>query len=192
MDLGIICQNCGIEAPSKYVEFHQNIGALVVRWGKSYKGHLCKRCLHKQYWSMTSTTAVAGWWGTISFVLTPCFIVNNTARYVAALGMPGVPEGAVPPVVTDDVARRVGPQIDAIFKRLNNQEKLEVVAHEFAPKCGVTPGQIVRYIQLVARNARQNAEDNKPTGGFPVMPALPIKMPPPLPAIPIEDDAPST
>jgi hypothetical protein len=36
----MICQHCGVEAETKYVSFHQNIGALVVRFSKSIEGRL--------------------------------------------------------------------------------------------------------------------------------------------------------
>jgi hypothetical protein len=40
------CQSCGVEAPTKYVEFYQNIGALFMRFSKSIKGILCKNCIN--------------------------------------------------------------------------------------------------------------------------------------------------
>jgi hypothetical protein len=82
------CQVCGADAPVKYVEFHQNIGALVMRYHKSCKGNLCKSCIHSKFWSMTGTTLAVGWLGTISVVLAPIFVVNNTIRYIGCLGMP--------------------------------------------------------------------------------------------------------
>lgn len=180
MKLGIICQSCGVEAPSKYVEFHQNIGALVVRYSKCIKGNLCKRCLHKHFWSTTSTTAAIGWLGTISLILAPCFVLNNIIRYLSSLTMPRVPAGAMPPVVTDDVARRITPHLDAIFARLNAGEKLTDVCRAEAPRLGVTPGQILKFVLLVVEQQRQLAQNNRPTGGFPVMPPKPVA------AIPVE------
>ena len=82
------CQVCGANAPVKYVEFHQNVGALVVRFHRSVKGNLCKSCIHSKYWSMTGTTLAVGWLGTISLVLAPVFVVSNTVRYIGCLGMP--------------------------------------------------------------------------------------------------------
>jgi hypothetical protein len=186
MKLGVICQACGVEAPAKHVEFHQNIGALVMRYHKCIKGNLCKRCVHKYFWSTTSTTVAIGWLGTISLVLAPCFVINNLARYLAALGMPPVPPGATPPIVTDEVGQRLGPKLDEIFGRLNRLEDLSAVARDIAPGCGVTPGQVVKFVALVMQSARQPAVSNPPTGGFPV---LPPRVPPPVPvrAIPVEE-----
>jgi len=82
------CQVCGADAPVKYVEFHQNIGALVMRFHKSIKGNLCKSCIHSKFWSMTMTTLAIGWLGYISIVLAPIFVVNNIFRYLGCLTMP--------------------------------------------------------------------------------------------------------
>ena len=86
------CQACGAEAPTRYVEFYQNIGALVVRFPSSIKGHLCKSCIHHYFWKCTLTTLALGWWGLISLIVTPFFILNNIFRYVLCLGMPAKPK----------------------------------------------------------------------------------------------------
>jgi len=44
----MICQACGVEAPTKQVEFRQNIGALIMRFHRTIKGQLCKSCVHKR------------------------------------------------------------------------------------------------------------------------------------------------
>ena len=178
MELGVICQSCGIEAPSKHVDFHQNIGMLVARQSSNFKGKLCKRCLHKQFWKMTGTTAVVGWFGTISLILTPCFILNNTFRYLAALGMPRVPKDAKIPVVDEVAAAKIDPYIGEVFARLNANEALATVARDVAGKCGATPGQIVKYTMMVAQSQQQQRQP--PTHGFPVIQAPPVIQPPPL------------
>jgi hypothetical protein len=50
----------GNEAPVKYVEFYQNIGMLIMRQHRSVKGNLCKRCIHGQFWKLTSVTVAIG------------------------------------------------------------------------------------------------------------------------------------
>ena len=87
----MICQHCGVEAPTKYVEFYQNIGALVLRFHKSISGELCKSCIHRTFWSYTGVNMFLGWWGTISFLVTPFFLLNNTFRYLTCLTLPPVP-----------------------------------------------------------------------------------------------------
>ncbi len=82
------CQSCGRYAPTRYVVLYQNIGLLIMRMGKSIEGNLCKACISKNFWEYTLVTFFAGWWGIISFFLTPFFLINNVVRYLGCLGMP--------------------------------------------------------------------------------------------------------
>jgi hypothetical protein len=166
MASGIICQVCGIEAPTRNVEFHQNIGMLVMRTRRRIAGQLCKACIHRHFWKMTTTTLFLGPWGTISLVIAPCFILNNVARYLAVLRMPPVPPGATVPVLTQAVANKLQPLTSAMFDRLNLGEKLEAVATDVAAKTGVTPGQVIKYLVAVSQQNKQTPH----TGGFPVLP----------------------
>jgi hypothetical protein len=83
-----MCQACGAKAPTKYVEFYQNIGALVMRFSKSIKGELCKQCINKHFWEFTLVTLIGGWWGVVSFIMTPFLLLNNIGRYLFALNLP--------------------------------------------------------------------------------------------------------
>jgi hypothetical protein len=82
------CQACGADAPSKYVEFYQNIGALVIRFGKTLRGNLCKGCINKYFWQYTLICLVAGWWGIISFFVNWFCLINNIVRYLGTLSLP--------------------------------------------------------------------------------------------------------
>src|SRR4051794_36499097 len=133
----MICQACGVEAPTKYVAFHQNIGAFLVRFEKSMKGNLCKSCIHKYFWSYTSTSFLLGWWGYISILLNPFFILNNVGRYVFCLGMKPVPPGAEAPRLDADVMLLLRPHTDEIINRLNEGDQLEDIAEDVGPRAGV-------------------------------------------------------
>jgi hypothetical protein len=180
---GIICQACGVEAPARYVEFYQNVGALVVRFHKRMKGNLCKRCIHKTFWKYTLTTTAIGWCGTVSLFVAPIFVVNNVARYVAALGLPPVPPGAKVPVVDAAAAVKLQPHRAELVRRINAGEQLVPVAQAIAKKARVTPGQVVRYLSDMASANRGQS----PSYGFPVQPAptaatapIPVEPLPPL------------
>ena len=80
------CQVCG-NTPAKHVEFYQNIGALVMRFHKKIDANLCKPCINKYFWQMTGTTLILGWWGVISAIVTPIFLINNIVRYLGSLGL---------------------------------------------------------------------------------------------------------
>ena len=151
----MICQACGVEAPTKYVSFHQNIGALVVRFSKSVEGRLCKRCIHQHFWSLTGTTFFLGWWGMISFLVTPFFLLNNVIRYTTCLGLPPAPEGAAPPVLTDEAVERIRPHAGRLFDGLNDGRKLEDVVNEIAELSGASPAQVVLFVRAVVQSQQQ-------------------------------------
>jgi hypothetical protein len=85
------CQTCGARAPTKGVEFYRLIGAVFLFHFKSVGGQLCKSCIHQLFWNYTFFTLCFGWWGVISFCLTPFIVLHNVIRYVLCLGMPPVP-----------------------------------------------------------------------------------------------------
>lgn len=147
----IICQSCGVEAPCKHTEFHQNIGAFVLRFHRSAKGNLCKNCIHKHFWQMTFINATLGWWGVISFFVTPVFILINVFHYLAALGMDPVPPGAMAPQVTPDVTNKLGPYYQEIVNRVQGGQNIVPVAQDIAARAGVTPGQVIYYAIAVSR-----------------------------------------
>ena len=146
----MICQNCGVEAPTKYVAFYQNIGALVMRFSKSAEGNMCKSCVHRTFWEFTLMNLVLGWWGLISLIVNPFFILNNIARYVICLGMAPVPVGATQPQqLTDDVIERLQPLTEELFTQLNAGDDYERVVESIAMKAGVSEGRVVLYIHAL-------------------------------------------
>jgi hypothetical protein len=157
----MICQCCGVEAPTKYVSFHQNIGVLVMRFSKSVEGNLCKSCIHNNFWSMTGTTAVLGWWGMISLIVTPFFLLNNIGRYAFCLSMPPVPPGAAPPKLTDEVVQRIIPHLDQLFARINGGEDLNHAVEATAMTAGATPGQVMLLVQAVIHQQQQAQNQNQ-------------------------------
>lgn len=153
------CDVCGQRAPTKYVEFYQNIGMLIMRTSKSVKGELCKPCIDKHFWEYTLITAVAGWWGLISFCLTPIFLVNNVFRFCTTLGMnregaalpsrasrashasPTAPSEHPTLSLTPDARARLGPFTGEVRERLVAGEDLDDVAGKVARKAGVSAVQ---------------------------------------------------
>jgi len=82
------CQICGCNAPTKNVEFRQNVGALIMRFHKTLRGELCKSCINQHFWKMTLITLFLGPWGVISLIMTPIFIIMNTVQYLSSLSLP--------------------------------------------------------------------------------------------------------
>ncbi|HQZ18987.1 MAG TPA: hypothetical protein PLD86_19085 [Vicinamibacteria bacterium] len=67
------------------VTFRQNIGLLVLRLSRKVSGRLCAECVEKNFWPMTLMTAFTGWWGIISFFVTPFYLLGNFGNYASAL-----------------------------------------------------------------------------------------------------------
>lgn len=180
MASGITCQMCGIEAPTRKIEFRQNIGMLFTRKYRTVKGSLCKQCIHRSFWKMTGTTLFLGPWGTISLLVSPVFIVNNIVWYVGSLGMPSVPPDARVPVLDQQAITRLGAHSASIFTRLARGEDLADVARDIARKTGATPGQVVKFVSTASQGNRAHPS----TGGFPVQTVKPAESLPPIPLEP--------
>ena len=154
----MICHICGVEAPTKYVAYYQNIGMLFMRMSRSIDGHMCKSCVHKYFWQFTLINLTLGWWGMISLIVNPFFILNNFGRYLMCLGMDSVPPGATAPDLTDDEAERLHPHAQELFERLNGDEQFDRVAESIAMKAAVSAGQVALYVQLLI-GSMENEED---------------------------------
>lgn len=145
----MICQACGVEAATEHVSFHQNIGLLVVRLSKSVSGDLCKSCIHKNFWSLTGATALMGWWGVISFIVTPFILLSNVIQYATCLRMEPVPAGAEPVVLTAQVAARIEPHADVLVYRLQQGTPLEDALQEAADRSGTSVADVKLYLKVV-------------------------------------------
>jgi hypothetical protein len=77
-----LCEVCRRPAEVKYIELYENKGALVMRYHREIKGKLCKDCINEYFWKFTLTTLFIGWFGIISFIVTPFYLINNISRYV--------------------------------------------------------------------------------------------------------------
>lgn len=90
------CDNCHLPAETKYIEFYENVGMLFMRKHRSVKGNLCKFCINYYFWNLTGKTMLLGWWGTISFIVTPFILLNNLLRFIFSSGMKKPPVKIVP------------------------------------------------------------------------------------------------
>ena len=82
------CEACGTVGPVLRVTYRQNTGMLILRQSRTVEGELCKRCSGSVFTRMTLHTFFLGWWGMISFVLTPIFLINNLWYGFQTLRMP--------------------------------------------------------------------------------------------------------
>jgi len=81
------CQMCRQIATTRVVSIRQNIGMLYSRSTRTIEGELCRKCIRKYCVRYTAVNLVAGWWGVISFFVTPVFILTNLYEYCRTFGM---------------------------------------------------------------------------------------------------------
>jgi hypothetical protein len=81
----VTCERCHGRGPTQRVQFHQNIGLLLFRLSGKVSGDLCPSCVGQGFWSTSLITLVFGWWGVISFFVTPFFLLGNFLTYHGAL-----------------------------------------------------------------------------------------------------------
>jgi hypothetical protein len=72
------------------VHYRQNTGMLVMRQSREWVGNACKPCGKRWFWKTTLHNMFLGWWGTISLVLTPFFIIGNISSLFGVLRLPDV------------------------------------------------------------------------------------------------------
>jgi hypothetical protein len=152
------CERCGVEGPTKKVDLHRNIGLLVMRMYQGTSGNLCKPCIHKTFWNYTLVNVTVGWWGIISVIVTPIFVVNNLVYYFLSLGMEPPAPGAKPPELTDEFFSRIQPHTDQLIQRLSHGEKLAEVSQDIATRAGVTPGQVALFVRAIAQQQQQKQQ----------------------------------
>jgi hypothetical protein len=87
------CQGCRCRGEVRAVSLYQSIGIIVLRLHKAFHGRLCKDCISKYFWEYSLITFFCGWWGIISFILTPFLLMINLYHYVSSFGMGSIEPG---------------------------------------------------------------------------------------------------
>ena len=89
------CQVCGRAVPTARVHLMQNIGMLVARQSKTLQGDVCRSCGMTAFKSMTLTTLFLGWWGVISFIMTPIILIMNIVAWSSLKSLPSGDESGI-------------------------------------------------------------------------------------------------
>lgn len=153
----MICQVCGVEAPTRHITMYRNIGLLVMRLSETTDAHVCKPCLHGTFWKYAAINLTLGWWGVISFIVTPCFMINNLVYYLMNLGMESPSPYAAAPHLDQAAWDAIGPHAEYLFQRLNGGHDLQAVSQDVAQRAGVTPGQVALYLRTVIAHQQAGA-----------------------------------
>jgi hypothetical protein len=80
----MLCESCGRPSSTQSATLYQNIGMIAVFRYRTLKGTYCKLCITHYFWEYTLVTLALGWWGVISFILTPLVLVNNLYYFLRA------------------------------------------------------------------------------------------------------------
>ena len=148
----MICERCGRVAPTAAVTFRSQIGMLVVRRTRELSGELCRDCLGEVFRDYTLHTAVGGWWGVISFFLTPVVLAQNFGQFLASRGLARPAPGAEQALA---VAERTRPLVDGraegVNRRLAQGCGLHEVAQELARDEGADPVAVEVTLRLLSR-----------------------------------------
>jgi len=76
------CKICGHAKPTINGTLNRHVGAVILMFHTHITGHMCQDCIRIVFWKFTPLTLAAGWWGIISFFVTPVVLINNTAYYI--------------------------------------------------------------------------------------------------------------
>lgn len=79
------CQHCGAIKPLRKAHYYKNIGMLLARRNQEIQGYFCKQCNKKLFLEYFMTDLFLGWWGTISFLITPFYLLFNLWNFIPSL-----------------------------------------------------------------------------------------------------------
>ncbi|GJM19540.1 MAG: hypothetical protein DHS20C14_17530 [Phycisphaeraceae bacterium] len=145
------CGYCGREADTAPFMQRRQIGLIVVRLYAEDGRRACAPCARRHFLSMTGTTLVAGWWGLISFFVTPYVLISNTAAYLSRDRSAGQPHGPwidwrVPPNIRESLA----PHEDWALERLSAPDRTETstaIGKQLGERAGVSWIYAMLYLQ---------------------------------------------
>src|SRR4051812_43960509 len=118
------------------------IGLLVIRIYRAKKGRMCEDCISNSFWTCTLTTLCLGWWGIISFFITPAVLIMNILSYRAVSLSPPYPAADIPPMLSDALRTQLEPYRDEIFQRLLKGEKMAQVSEDVGTRAGATAEEV--------------------------------------------------
>jgi hypothetical protein len=137
-----------------FVTFKSNIGMLIVRQERVFSCNACKRCIKKQFWEMQTTNLVGGWWGTISAIITPIYLITNWVEYAktSSLEDPGFiyrrPQETVSPLSEAEFAQlaaHAGAIHDSLLRAMTDED----IAFNLAPQIGLAPEKVQWYVAMM-------------------------------------------
>ncbi|MBX7058134.1 MAG: hypothetical protein K1X75_08695 [Leptospirales bacterium] len=167
----MFCINCGIEAPLAKVSYKKNIGLLVMRQYQTFEGAVCRPCRDSLFSSYFLTTLFAGWWGVISFIVTPFYLLATLFSYIGTRDLQSPPVGARRPTLSADEIQRIAAQESILVEVLNGGGSIEDACQRTAAAAGVQPAQAFLFLQarLQKKQPVATASGNMPPSSQPAI-----------------------
>lgn len=82
------CERCGRDAPCEKVSLHQHVGLIVLFAHSRHAGRFCRICIGELFRRTTLVTALSGWWGILSVLVTPVVLTWNVVSFLRAKRTP--------------------------------------------------------------------------------------------------------
>jgi hypothetical protein len=139
------CSCCGTVAEVRDVDFRLHIGAIVVMIQHYKAGRMCSHCTNTTYWTYTLTTLFLGWWGILSFFITPFVVVMNTITYCCVFLSPPYPEDPLPIVLSSTLVTALEPCRNEIFQRIIKGQKLQEIAEDIGTRVGASSEEVLAF-----------------------------------------------
>jgi hypothetical protein len=87
VSLRMHCDKCGQSKPTAHVTLMYNVGAIVVGFHGTQKGHFCRSCISITFWQYMAICLAVGWWGIFSFFVNWFALVVNITAFVQGLSL---------------------------------------------------------------------------------------------------------
>jgi hypothetical protein len=134
------CEGCGSHEGIVHVHFLKNTGMLILRQTSTLQANLCRGCGLREGAAMTLHTAVLGWWGMISFVITCVALPVNLLQLWWLAGVRPALAAA---------ADSLDEHRDYALNLLATKDR-ETVVDVLVRQTGATPAHVSRYLDRLA------------------------------------------
>jgi hypothetical protein len=148
-----MCDICSSGEPSVHVHLRHNVGMLFMRREYATEGRLCSSCLGQAFRKHQLSNLFLGWWGTISFVMTFIFLIDNIRVYFRArrdLARLVERKEASRVVPQGSPSERLAPFQHNVRLRLRRDEDASTIAADLAALHQVPLSDAEAFVQSIA------------------------------------------
>jgi hypothetical protein len=156
-----MCDLCSSGEPSVHVQLRHNVGMLFMRREYETQGRLCSSCLGQAFRKHQLSNLFLGWWGTISFIMTFVFLIDNVRAYIGArrdLARLAERKEASRVVPEGSPGERLAPFQHNVRLRLRRDEPASTIAVDLAALHQVPLADAEAFVQSIENEAREARE----------------------------------